>query len=56
MRYADVMKDGERSKGFGVVEFDSPMEALHAISTLSNSTLDGRVITVREDREDRDLM
>jgi hypothetical protein len=30
-------------------------EALHAISTLSNSSIDGRAITVREDREDRDL-
>lgn len=55
VRYADVMRDGERSKGCGIVEYDSPAEALHAISTLSNSTLDGRVITVREDREDRDL-
>lgn len=55
VRYADVMRDGERSKGCGIVEYESPSEALHAISTLSNSILEGRVISVREDREDRDL-
>ena len=53
--YADVMKDGDRSKGCGIVEYERPEEALHAISTLSNSTLGGRIITVREDREDRDI-
>ncbi|KAK3253069.1 hypothetical protein CYMTET_37661 [Cymbomonas tetramitiformis] len=55
--YADVMNESGsgRSKGCGIVEFEQASEALMAISTLSNSELDGRSILVREDREDRDL-
>eukprot|EP00238_Polyblepharides_amylifera_P000799 CAMPEP_0196570578 /NCGR_PEP_ID=MMETSP1081-20130531/721_1 /TAXON_ID=36882 /ORGANISM="Pyramimonas amylifera, Strain CCMP720" /LENGTH=219 /DNA_ID=CAMNT_0041887103 /DNA_START=38 /DNA_END=697 /DNA_ORIENTATION=+ len=55
--YADVMTDvhSGRSKGAGIVEFEHADEALQAISTLSNSELDGRSILVREDREDRDI-
>lgn len=41
------------SKGCGVVEFLRADDALRAISQLSNLELDGRVITVREDREDK---
>jgi len=53
--YADVMKEGDRSKGCGIVEFEHAEEALQAIVRLSNSTLDDRQILVREDREDRYL-
>lgn len=40
-----------RSKGCGLVEFATRDEALHAIETLTNSTLGDRAIYVREDRE-----
>ena len=51
--YADVLSrpDG-RSKGCGIVEFETAEQSLKAISLLSNSELDGRFINVREDRED----
>lgn len=58
VQYADIMRDpnnNQRSKGCGIVEFQSADDALNAISQLSNSTLRGRHIMVREDREDRDL-
>ena len=50
---ADVISgpDG-RSKGFGIVEFSTPREAAIAIATFNDTTLDGRQIFVREDRED----
>ena len=44
--------EGGRSKGCGIVEFESATEALAAISSLSNSELQGRHILVREDREE----
>eukprot|EP00240_Pyramimonas_obovata_P004077 CAMPEP_0118932430 /NCGR_PEP_ID=MMETSP1169-20130426/10209_1 /TAXON_ID=36882 /ORGANISM="Pyramimonas obovata, Strain CCMP722" /LENGTH=370 /DNA_ID=CAMNT_0006875087 /DNA_START=76 /DNA_END=1188 /DNA_ORIENTATION=- len=54
--YAEVLSEASgRSRGCGIVEFEHAEEALKAISTLSNSNLDGRSILVREDREDRDL-
>eukprot|EP00959_Pyramimonas_sp_CCMP1952_P366421 7674429-Pyramimonas_sp.AAC.1 len=54
--YAEVLSEASgRSRGCGIVEFEHAEEALKAISTLSNSDLDGRSILVREDREDRDL-
>ena len=55
--YSDVMIDAAsgRSKGCGIVEFETPEEALRAISQLSNSELHGRPLLVREDREDREL-
>lgn len=40
------------SKGCGIVEYSSPSEARHAIRSLSESTLCGRTIFVREDREE----
>jgi RNA recognition motif-containing protein len=43
-------RDG-RSRGCGVVEFDSPQGAQAAMTTLNESELDGRQIFVREDRE-----
>lgn len=54
--YTNVMRDeGGRSKGWGIVEFETPEEALEAINTLNGAELGGRRILVREDREDRDV-
>lgn len=44
-----------RSKGWGIVEFETPEEALSAINSLNGVDLGGRNILVREDREDRDV-
>ena len=41
-----------RSKGCGIVEFQDSSDADEAIQQLNNSTLRGRVIFVREDREE----
>ena len=57
--YADVMREGGsggRSRGCGIVEFETAEEAAAAINTLNDVELDGRPIFVREDREDRDLV
>eukprot|EP01027_Heterolobosea_sp_BB2_P013149 GEZU01018996.1.p1 GENE.GEZU01018996.1~~GEZU01018996.1.p1 ORF type:complete len:218 (+),score=50.43 GEZU01018996.1:66-719(+) len=52
--YADVFMDRDgRSRGCGIVEYESSEEAKKAIDTLTNTTLDGRLIFVREDREDK---
>ncbi|CAM9872104.1 unnamed protein product [Discosporangium mesarthrocarpum] len=49
---ADVMRDvSGRSKGCGIVEYRTPMEAQQAINTLLDTELEGRLIFVREDRE-----
>lgn len=54
--YSNVMKDEEgRSKGWGIVEYETPEEALVAIQTLNGADMGGRRILVREDREDRDI-
>jgi len=55
--YSNVMTEQGtgRSKGCGIVEFETAREAARAIETLHDSELDGRPIFVREDREDRDL-
>ena len=54
--YANVMRDDAgRSKGWGIVEFAAPEEALAAIASLNGSELAGRKLLVREDREDRDV-
>lgn len=45
--------DGVRSRGYGIVEFATPMEAANAVMQLNNSVLNGRPILVREDREDK---
>ena len=39
-----------RSRGCGIVEFAAALEAKHAIDTMNNTELDGRLIFVREDR------
>ncbi|XP_039285352.1 myelin expression factor 2 [Nilaparvata lugens] len=48
-----VDKDG-KSRGFGVVEYSHPVEAVQAISMLHNQMLFDRRITVRLDRADKD--
>jgi len=50
--FAEVLKNPDgRSKGCGIVEFSQPSEAKEAISLLNDSELNGRMIFVREDRE-----
>mmetsp|Transcript_2138 Transcript_2138/g.3769 ORF Transcript_2138/g.3769 Transcript_2138/m.3769 type:complete len:190 (-) Transcript_2138:60-629(-) len=49
---AEVFQDGMgRSAGCGICEFETPQDAATAIATLNDSTLDGRQIFVRYDRE-----
>jgi RNA recognition motif-containing protein len=55
VRFADVLRSGMRSKGCGIVEYESASAAKAAIETLNHSMLDGRQVFVREDREDFDL-
>ena len=49
---ADVLEgpDG-RSKGCGIVEFADPLDAANAITTMTDTEINGRKIFVREDRE-----
>jgi len=54
--YADVFSDDKgRSKGCGIVEFQTAEEALTAINTLNETLLDGRDIYIREDKEDKNI-
>ncbi|KAK9804947.1 hypothetical protein WJX73_002251 [Symbiochloris irregularis] len=54
--FANVMRDDTgRSKGWGIVEFDTPEHAVEAVKTLNGQELAGRKLLVREDREDRDV-
>jgi len=55
--YSNVMEESGsgRSKGCGIVEFESSRDASKAIEVLHDSVVNGRQIFVREDREDRDL-
>lgn len=51
---SDVMKTSDgRSKGCGIVEFATVEGAKEAVLTLNDTTLKGRQIFVREDREGR---
>lgn len=51
--HAEVFIDSSgRSAGCGIVEFESPEAAEAAINTMNDSTLDGRTIFVRADREE----
>ncbi|KAF9195137.1 hypothetical protein BGZ51_004564 [Haplosporangium sp. Z 767] len=50
--HADVLLDSAgRSKGWGIVEFQSASDAREAIRRLNNVVLMGRAVFVREDRE-----
>ena len=54
--YANVMRDeSNRSKGWGIVEFETAEEAVNAMNTLNGAEIHGRPIIVREDREDREI-
>jgi len=51
--HVDVFEDRDgRSKGCGVVEFETPEEARRAIEEMTDTQLNSRQIFVREDRED----
>ena len=52
VRFADVLRSGMRSKGCGIVEYESASAAKAAIESLNHSMLDGRQVIVREDREE----
>lgn len=45
-------KEG-KSRGFGVIEYDHPVEAVQAISMLNNQMLYDRRLSVRMDRVDK---
>lgn len=50
--HAEVITEANgRSKGCGIVEYETEEEAQEAISTLTDTDLKGRMIFVREDRE-----
>ncbi|XP_076251216.1 heterogeneous nuclear ribonucleoprotein rumpelstiltskin isoform X2 [Rhynchophorus ferrugineus] len=49
-----IDKDG-RSRGFAVVEYDHPVEAVQAISMLHNQVLYDRTMTVRMDRANENV-
>lgn len=50
--HADILTlPNGKSKGCGIVEYSNPQEAEQAVEKLSNLTLNGRPIFVREDRE-----
>jgi len=52
VQYAEVMTDHDgRSKGCGIVEFTTAEGAKEAIEKLTDTELKGRMIFVREDRE-----
>mmetsp|Transcript_23653 Transcript_23653/g.36501 ORF Transcript_23653/g.36501 Transcript_23653/m.36501 type:complete len:448 (-) Transcript_23653:278-1621(-) len=50
--HADVLRSQGRSKGCGLVQFESADDVSKAILTLNDTELMGRPIFVREDRED----
>uniref|UniRef100_A0A0G4HA21 RRM domain-containing protein n=1 Tax=Chromera velia CCMP2878 TaxID=1169474 RepID=A0A0G4HA21_9ALVE len=53
VQHADVFEDASgKSKGCGIVEYASPEGAQAAIESLNDSELFGRMIFVREDREE----
>ena len=56
MVYTNVMRDESgRSKGWGIVEFETSEEAVQAMNTMNGAEIHGRPIIVREDREDREI-
>lgn len=51
---AEISMDREgKSRGFGVIEYEHPVEAVQAISMLHNQMLFNRKLTVRMDRVDK---
>jgi len=54
--YADVFIDDKgRSKGCGIVEFQTAESALEAINKLNETKLGGREIFIRQDKEDKNI-
>ncbi len=50
--YADVKQDRDgRSKGWGIVRFETPEIAQQAIAEMNGTEMNGRAITVRLDRD-----
>jgi len=54
--YANIFQNGNRSKGCGIVEFETEESAKRAIDELNDTKINGvdRLIFVREDRGDRE--
>lgn len=50
VQYADIKMENGKSKGCGVVRFDSPETAERACCTMNGYRLNGREIDVRIDR------
>lgn len=50
VQYADIKMENGKSKGCGVVRFDSPETAERACRTMNGYRLNGREIDVRIDR------
>lgn len=51
--HAEIFQESAgRSAGCGIVEFETSADAQNAIKTMNDTTLDGRSIFVREDREE----
>lgn len=50
VQYADIKMENGKSKGCGVVRFDSPETAERACRTMNGYRLSGREIDVRIDR------
>lgn len=48
------MDNDGKSKGFGVVEFEHPVEAVQAISMFNNQKLHDRILSVRLDKFDQE--
>lgn len=48
-----INDDTGRSRGYGFIEYLKPEEAQDAVRMFNNSILDGRMIFVREDRDER---
>eukprot|EP01101_Sappina_pedata_P002352 TRINITY_DN12596_c0_g1_i1.p1 TRINITY_DN12596_c0_g1~~TRINITY_DN12596_c0_g1_i1.p1 ORF type:complete len:308 (-),score=102.52 TRINITY_DN12596_c0_g1_i1:40-930(-) len=53
--YSKIIEDQGRSKGCGIIEYETHDDALYAIENLSETKIKGsdRPIFIREDREDR---
>jgi len=47
VRYSEVKMENGRSKGYGVVKFNSPDDARRAVNLMNGSRIDGRQIEVR---------
>lgn len=53
LNLCEISMKGNRSKGWAIVEFESPEFAVSAMGILDGSSVDGRALLVREDRGER---